>query len=261
MGRILLIVGLLSCLAAAPAQAATGAPAAPEPAKTADITPEAAAPVAAMCGLLASRPALAFAAEVNEEHVYPNGQIVELTRFAEVALVRPDKLHIRITGDERDRVFVYDGTTVTVADYDRGVYAVIDAPGTIDATLTMLAEKYGIIAPLTDLLYADPCKEILANVRTGDCVGVHTAAGVACDHMVFTQKNADWQLWVEKGKAALPRKVGITDKGIMGWPQYSAVFTDWDLTPRLPAGLFSFTPAKDMRRIDFIPLVAGQETK
>lgn len=260
MRRILLILGLLACLAAA-AQAAQDGGAAPEPAKTPDITPEARSPVTAMCGLLASRQTFTFAAEVNHEQVYPNGQTVELTRFVETAVSRPDKLYARITGDERDRVFVYDGKTVTMADYDRGVYAVVDAPATIDAALDMLTQKYGVVAPLADLLYAEPCKEILANVRTGDSVGVHTAAGKDCDHLVFTQNKADWQLWVEKGASPLPRKLVITDKDLMGWPQYAATFTEWNLTPRLPAGLFGFKPGKDMRRIDFAPLVAGQEAK
>ncbi|OLN26924.1 Outer membrane protein [Desulfovibrio sp. DV] len=188
MRRSLWIVVLLACLAVPAVGKAQSQTAAPEPAKTPDIAPEAAAPVAAMCRDLASRSALAFSAEITEEQVYPNGQTVQLTRFADVALKRPDKLYSRVTGDERDRVFVYDGKTVTVADYDRGVYAVIDAPPTIDATMAMLSEKYGLVAPLSDLLYADPCKELLANVRTGDCVGVHTAAGVACDHLAFTQK-------------------------------------------------------------------------
>ena len=265
MRRILRIMVLLAGLALPAAGQAQSQTAAPEPAKTPtqtpDIAPEAAEPVAAMCQALAASKVLTFSGEVTEEQVYPNGQTVQLTRFIDVALKRPDKLYSRITGDERDRSFVYDGKTVTVVDYDRGVYAVIDAPPTIDATIDMLSRDYGMVAPLSDLLYADPCKEILANVRTGDCVGVHTAAGVACDHLAFTQKNADWQLWVEKGKTPLPRKVVITDKNVMGWPQYAATFTDWDTSPRLPADLFAFKPGKDLRRIEFTPLVAGQEGK
>jgi hypothetical protein len=261
MRRILWTAALLVCLAAVPAGRGHAQSVPPEPATTPDIAPEAKAPVEAMCGLLSGQKTFTFSVEINEEQVYPNGQTVQLTRYADVAVKRPDKLYSRVTGDERDRVLVYDGKTVVMADYDRGVYAVVDAPPTIDATLTMLADKYGIVAPLSDLLYADPCKEILSNVRTGDCVGVHTAGGAACDHLVFAQKNADWQLWVDRGKTPLPRKVVITDKNVMGWPQYAAVFSDWDLSPKLPADLFTFKPAKDMRPIELTPLAAGQDAK
>jgi hypothetical protein len=280
MRHFCLILGLLVWFAAAPALAATGEqdpPSAPEaaspgatdqqapaPAATGqeptapDIAPEAAAPVQAMCGLLKSKQSFTFTAEVSSEQVYPNGQTVQLTRNVEMAIRRPDKLYARISGDDRDRVFIYDGKTVVVADLDRGVYAVVDAPPTIDATLDMLSDKYDIHAPLSDLLYADPCAVMLQTVRTGDCVGAHTAVGKTCDHLAFSQKDSDWQLWVEKGKAPLPRKLVINDKQVMGWPQFSAIFSQWDLNPRLPAGLFTFKPQQDARQIDFMPLVSGQ---
>lgn len=274
MRHLCWILGLLVWLAASPVLAGTeekGLETASEgkaasvpgaQAKAPDITPEAAAPVAAMCELLKSRPAFTFIAEVNAEQVYPNGQTVQLTHKVEVAVKRPDKLYSRVTGDERNRIFVYDGKTVAVADLDRGVYAIADAPPTIDAMLDMMAEKYGVDAPLSDLLYADPCVAMLHDVRTGDCVGAHQAVGKSCDHLAFTQKDSDWQLWVEKGKPPLPRKLVINDKQVMGWPQFAATFSDWDLNPRLPAGLFTFAPQKDARRIDFMPLVSGQgETK
>jgi len=226
-----------------------------------DITPEAAAPVQAMCGYLKSRPAFAFTAEVQADQVYPNGQTIQVTRMVDMALKRPDKLYAHVTGDDRDRVFVYDGKTMAVADLDRGVYAIIDAPATIDETLDLLASQYGVVAPQSDILYADPCAVMLKNVRTGDCVGNHLAAGFACDHLAFAQKDADWQLWVEKGKDPLPRKLVITDKDVMGWPQYAVLFTKWDMNPRLPAGIFTFAPQQDARRIDFLPLVSGQDEK
>ncbi|HML55135.1 MAG TPA: DUF2092 domain-containing protein [Solidesulfovibrio magneticus] len=258
MRRILWTAVLCAWLAAVPAGRAAAQTAPAEPAKAADITPEAKAPVEAMCAFLAGKKTFTFSVEINEEQVYPSGQTVQLTRFADVAVKRPDKLYSRVTGDERDREMVYDGKTVTMADYDRGVYAVVDAPPTIDAAMEMLADTYGIVAPLSDLLYADPCKAILAHVRTGDCVGAHTAGGAVCDHLAFTQKNADWQLWVEKDKTPLPRKVVITDKNVMGWPQYAAVFSDWDMTPKLPADLFTFKPGTELRRIELKPLAEGQ---
>jgi hypothetical protein len=262
------ILGLLVLLAAPTALAGTGdtgpgkadeaKPGNAAASKAPDITPETAGSIQAMCGLLKSRTTFSFTAEVAGEHVYPNGQTIQLTQYVEVAVKRPDKLYSRVTGDERDRVFVYDGKTVTVADLDRGVYAVVDAPATIDATMDMLADKYGIDAPLSDLLYADPCAAMLEHVRTGDYVGTHLAAGKMCDHLAFVQKDSDWQLWVERGKVNLPRKLVINDKEVMGWPQFSATFIDWNLNPRLPAGLFSFVPGKDLRKIDFMPLVSSQ---
>ena len=135
--------------------------------------------------------------------------------------------------------------------------AVLAAPPTVDAMLDMLTDQYGLNAPASDLLYADPCAALLDNVQVGDLVGTHLAAGKACRHLAFTQKNADWQLWVENGRQPVPRKLVINDKERMGWPQYAVTFLDYDFHPRLPSGLFTFVPAKDARQIDFLPLGAG----
>ncbi len=257
MRHLCWITGLLLLLAAPAAFAAPPAeqPKAPAETKAPDIAPEAAAPMSTMCNYLKSLQSFTFTAEVETDQVYPNGQSVQVSRTASVAVKRPDKVYSHVVGDDRDRLFIYDGKTVTVADMDRGVYAVTDAPPTFDATIDMLSEKYGLNAPLSDLLSADPCPAMLENVRTGDCVGAHQAAGKACDHLAFSQKNVDWQLWVEKGKVPLPRKLVITDKEIMGWPQYEATFTDWDVSPRLQPGLFTFKPVEGMRRIDFLPMM------
>ena len=206
-----------------------------------------------MCDLLKSQQEFSFSAEVTEEQVYPNGQTISLTRIVEVAVKRPDKLYARIVGDGRDRVFVYDGKTVTVADLDRDVYATVETPPTIDATLDMLATKYGLAAPLSDLLHSDPCAVMLEDVRTGDFVGRHLAAGKVTDHLAFSQKEADWQIWVEDGPKPLPRKFVLNDKEVMGWPQFAATFTAWNLNPHLSAKLFVFTPEPDARRIDCPP--------
>lgn len=252
MRRIVPVLVFLALLCAVPAAAQTPAD------KPPDITPETKAAIGAMCDFLKKQPALTFSVEVAREQVYPNGQTIQLTRLLDVALKRPNKLFIRITGDERDRIFVYDGKTVAMADLDKGVYAVLDAPPTIDAMLTMLSQQYGLSAPTSDFLYSDPCVALLDDVKTGDLLGEHLAAGRPCQHLAFTQKDVDWQLWVENGKQPLPRKLVINDKEKMGWPQFSATFTHFDLHPRLAPGLFTFTPAKDAHKIDFVPLAKSQ---
>lgn len=261
MRRCCWILALLLLLATPAAFAATGdEPAKPAPeAKARDIAPEAAGPMAAMCGFLKTKQTFSFKADVETDQVYPNGQSIQVSRTITVAVKRPNLAYSHVVGDDRDRLFVYDGKTVTIADLDRGVYAVTDAPATLDAAIDMLSDKYGLSAPLGDLLYADPCAVMLEHVRTGDCVGTHGVAGKACDHLAFSQKDTDWQLWVEKGKEPLPRKLVINDKELMGWPQYQVTFTDWDLNPRLPAGLFTFKPLEGMRRIEFAPMLESSD--
>ena len=76
--------------------------------------------------------------------------------------------------------------------------------------------------------------------------------------LVLDKRNAPEILQMEKDKTPLPRKVVITDKHVMGWPQYAAVFSDWNMAPKLPADLFAFKPGKELRRIALKPLAEGQ---
>ena len=47
--------------------------------------------------------------------------------------------------------------------------------------------------------------------------------GVECDYLAFRTEDVDWQIWVEDGERALPRKVVITFKDQPGYPQFVAV--------------------------------------
>ena len=96
------------------------------------------------------------------------------------------------------------------------------------------------------------------HVQVGDDLGTHLAAGLPCRHLAFTQPDVDWQLWIEQGTAPLPRKLVITDKQKMGWPQYAVTFTGFDFQPSLPEKLFTFTPEKNARKIEFLPLARPQ---
>lgn len=245
MHRVLQALAVIVLLAVTAAQAEP-------PAKEPDIDAKAEAAVTLMCDFLKKQPVMAFRAEVSQEEVYPSGQTIQVNREVEVVLKRPDKLYVRITGDDRDRVFCYDGKVAVRADLDKKVYAVVEAPPTVDAMLAMFEEKYGINAPLSDLIMSDPCAGMLDNVLVGDYLGLHLAAGKTCRHLAFTQRNVDWQLWIEEGAWPLPRKVVITDKGKAGWPQYSATLKDFSFHPRIAKGLFTFRPAKGDQQIDFL---------
>ena len=71
--------------------------------------------------------------------------------------------------------------------------AVVDAPDTIDATLDVITNEYGVTVPLIDLLYADPYPGLTDAVKTGQYIGVHTVDGQPCHHLLFTQQTINWE--------------------------------------------------------------------
>jgi len=69
---------------------------------------------------------------------------------------RPNKLRAARTGDLVDQVFYYDGESLTLHDPHDNYYAMIAAPGTLEAMLDFAREKLDVVAPAGDLLYRMP---------------------------------------------------------------------------------------------------------
>jgi hypothetical protein len=155
----------------------------------------------------------------------------------------------------------YDGKNVTVHDIGRGSYSVIKVPGTIDAALDYVMEKYDLSFPLADFLYKDPYATLIENVRSGHYVGLHNAQGVRSHHLVFSQDQIDWQIWVEDGKEMVPRKITITYKDLLGSPQYTAVLSDWSFNLRLADRLFVPNLPKNLERIEFVSVVEREKSQ
>jgi hypothetical protein len=199
---------------------------------------------------LAKLPHFALEAEETFDEI-PDGQLRrQLTNVRRIAVERPNHLAADATGDTLSRASWYDGRTVTVLDKEHNVYATIEAPGTIDATLDRLTDEYGVVLPLVDLLYSDPYGVLTEGVTYGRYLGIHQAAGVPCHHLAFSQETIEWQIWIDAGDKPLPRKLVITYVQEPGEPQYSATIRRWTLEAKVPEGLFTFEAPEGAQKID-----------
>lgn len=237
--------------AAAP-QEATDAPPRRVDARTEEI-------VRRMSVLLATTRRFALEAEETTDDVSDNAPRLQLTNVRRVAVSRPDKLATDVTGDSLDRVAVYDGRTLSVLDKGRNSYFTHAAPPTIDAALDAVAEKLGVVLPLSDFAYADPYAVLMEKVLYGEYRGVHLAAGVPCHHLAFTQEDIEWQLWVDAGEEPLPRKLLIAYVDEPGVPQYTATIRRWSLKPAFTDDLFEFVAPEGATEVpvrEFLPAAA-----
>jgi hypothetical protein len=76
--------------------------------------------------------------------------------------------------------------------------------------------------------------------------------GVKCDHLAFRGPEVDWQVWIGDGDQPLPRKYVVTTRDLAGGPEFTAVMTNWNVSPKLADSSFSFTPPADAKPIDFL---------
>jgi hypothetical protein len=189
------------------------------------------------------------------------GERIQYSNNRAIGIWRPGMFVGETTGDTINNQFWYDGTTVTILDKTHNVYGVIQAPATIDATLDFLRANYEIVFPLCDILYSDIYNGLITKIQSGTYAGLHYAAGELCHHLVFTQDNIDWQVWIATGDAPLPKKVVITYKQRPGYPQYMAVFTKWNINPEASKDLFKFTPPEGAVQKELKPVKKTAVTK
>lgn len=203
-----------------------------------------------MSDFLAKSSHFALEAEETFDEI-PDGEPRRgLTNVRRVAVERPNRLAADASGDTLNRAAWYDGRTLTALDKEHNRYASVEAPATIDATLDMLEEKYGVVLPLADLLFSDPYAVLTEKVTYGRYLGIHQAAGVPCHHLVFAQDTIEWQIWIDAGEKPLPRKLVISYVEEPGEPQYAATIRKWNLEPQFPAELFRFEAPEGAERVE-----------
>ena len=175
---------------------------------------------------------------------------VELTNVRTLTVERPSRFVGVASGDTLHRSSWFDGRTLTVLNQRKNVYASVEMPGTIDAVLDKVAEDYGVVIPLSDLLYSDPYTALMDGVLYGKYLGVHQAAGVPCHHLTFGQEGLYWQIWIDAGAKPLPRKLSLVYWEESGAPRYEATFRRWTLDPPAAEGQFQFKAPAGARKIE-----------
>ncbi|MBV8264125.1 MAG: DUF2092 domain-containing protein [Candidatus Eremiobacteraeota bacterium] len=242
-----LFIGVVVIGGAAPSVAA------PSPPHTMD--PTALRIVQSAADYLKQQQSFAFTADVMFDDVLPPDFKIQQHAVAQYTMQRPNKLRINYAGDRRQADFYIDGKNFTLYDQNANVYGVLPAGADVQSTLDTIFDKYDFTPPLTDLLANDPFAKF-SNVQSGWYVGKSTVRGFSTHHLVFVQKNIDWQIWVDDGQTPLIREVEITYKNLPGQPEYNAIFTDWSFSAANPS-VFTFVPPKNAALIDFLTAKAA----
>jgi hypothetical protein len=247
--RVPLLAALL-LLFAGPLIAEEKAPAATDTAAPLQvISPEAQAVLDRMTAFLKAQKSFSIDSQSTRDEVVKFGYKLQSNEHATLTTQLSTKLRVEVSGDERDRLFIYDGAKLTMYSPDDEVYTQVKAPDTIGKLVDRLLGA-GIEMPMIDMLYQIYQGSLTEAVRGGVLVGDSNIDGTDCDHLAFRQGNIDWQLWVEQGDKPLPRRLAVTTRYEVGDPQYQ-VTMHWNLKPKIDASTFVFTPPKGVKEIPF----------
>jgi hypothetical protein len=228
-------------------RAAATAPAAAPP-----VAPLADAILTKACGLLTSSDSFSFHADILFDQLLPSQVKVQFAAAMDYAVQRPDELAVVYDSDIGAKRIWYHGKTLTIYDPPHAVYAVATVPDSIEDMFEYVAKNYHLTMPLADLAYSDPCAMVRKRVIFGGYIGVNNVNGVACDHVAFSSKNVDLQLWVDHTGKPILRKIVITYRSQPGSPEFIAFLSNWKYGAKIPGSHFKPELPASAKRIEFL---------
>lgn len=190
-----------------------------------------------------------------------SGKKEQINNSGELFLKRPDKIMVQRTGEKADLKFYCDGKQVTMYGKKSNVYSTTPISGDLDDVFDKISEKFDISLPGVDLLYTDVYEGLMQDVVSAKFMGKETVANVNCDHLYFTGKEVDWEIWVEEGARKLPRRYVIISKQIQGKPEARIEIVEWKTDLTLDDKMFTFTPPKGAQKRDFKELQTEIQAK
>ena len=192
----------------------------------------------------------AFTAVVLHDEIQ-DGEIIKQKYRHQVSVKvdKPGRLRIDVKGDTRHRSNYLNDGIFTMMDHTFGYYGQIKTPKTIDDTLDIIFERYGIKAPLAQLVYSDMHKRFKFNKSKN--FGTMMVDGTECDYVAFSDDNAEVHIWIVTGDKPLVKTYSIFDKTSKGRPANSTSIT-WLNNPNISNSDFIFTAPKDAIKISVI---------
>jgi hypothetical protein len=192
-----------------------------------------------MSGRLAAARSMAFTATVMYEAPSLLGPALAYTTSSDVLMQRPDKLRVLTRGDGPASEFYYDGKTMTAFAPAENLVAVAAAPATVDATLKAAFESAAIYFPFSDVLLADPYKNIAEGLTNAFYIGQSKVVGGTVTNMlVFVNDYVFVQIWIG-AEDQLPRMLRAVFRDDPLRLRHQLELANWQLDPAVPADAFA----------------------
>lgn len=201
---------------------------------------------------LKSQKSLAVKAETLLDIVTDDGQIITYTTQIKLSLERPNKLYIKRVGVIRNQEIFYNGSQLVLHSLNHNVYAMKQqVPPTIDQMMDFSTAQLGLQVPGSDLLYKDLYDGMMSGAVFGVYLGKVVVDDVECHHLSYRGDELDFQLWIESGDEAKPKRFMIVSKLMTTAPRYMINITSMEHA-EFTNETFNFTPQVDERRIRFL---------
>lgn len=192
----------------------------------------------AACARLAAAKTMSFTAVVSYESPSRLGLPLVYSTRSDVTLQRPDKLRVITPGDGPPSEFYYDGKTMTAFAPKENLIAVAAAPPTIDAALEAAYHTGAIYFPFSDVIIADPYKDIVDGLKVAFYIGQsNVVAGTTTDMVAYITGDVFIQIWIG-AEDKLPRRVYAIYLNDRARLRHVLELSNWELDATVPADAF-----------------------
>ena len=191
-----------------------------------------------------------FRIETDEHHewVDSEGKAAYAQGGCVVDVVRPGNMKIEMKGSGSiniDATLYFYKSTIAFEGSIKKIWAFTNTQETIDGMLDDLAARFDLPIPVSDFLYSSSYDALISENTQGKWTEQVVIGGKRCDHLVFTDGDLQWELWISTGDKALPCKMKILRNGPEGKSRSELTFTKIDLNYQPDMSEFVFTPQEN----------------
>lgn len=202
------------------------------------VEPAAIELIRGMTNTLAAAKSLEFDAVVQAEFPSIDGIAVMYLTGAHMAMQRPNKFDVKITGNGPDHEVLYNGKQLFAYVPTNNVVAVADSPDTIDATAAFAYQKAGLYFPGDDLILSNPFEHVTRGMTDAFVVGkTKLVGGVETNIIVMAGNDMQGQIWIGV-KDKLPYMASWVYLGDKSRPRTTLTYKNWKLNGQIPASTF-----------------------
>ena len=215
------------------------------------LQPKAVEILKAASARLAAASSMTFTAVVSYEGPSLLGPPLIYSTKSEVTLQRPNKLRVLTLGDGPASEFYYDGKLMMAFAPAENLLAVADAPSNIDATLAAAYQTAAIYFPFTDLIVADPYKDMSDGLTTAFYIGQSkVVGGTTTDMVAIASKDVFAQIWIG-AEDKLPRRLYAIYLNDPARLRHVLELSNWDLQKPVSPDAFHSAKADKAVHIAF----------
>lgn len=192
----------------------------------------------------------AFKAVVIDNVTLEDGSVTKYRHDATVKIDRPGKLRVDVKGDTRNRSNYLNNGVYTMLDHEFGYYGQLKTPETIDGGLDYIFEKYGIRAPLAQLIYSNTHNRV--KFLKSKNFGTVKVDGIECHYIALSNTIREVHIWIEAGEKPLVKAYSIIDKTGEADHRINTSL-HWDINAKISDSDFVFKVPKNAVKISVEP--------